>query len=290
MNRPPAALTAAALLLASPLAAAPITFSTALPVTQGAGVLRLMAEHAETTSGEGEIDDGALQLVLAWGLSPKLTVFGLAPWRRTELRRRTPAGLVSRRGSGLGDVTLLARFTAFKRDAPGSTLRLAPLFGVEVPTGRDDEADARGPLPRPLQPGSGAWNPVVGLVVTRQTLGWQLDAAASYKASGTDDGIDAGDVARLDLSYQHRVWPRRLGGGVPAFVYAVIESNLVDRSRDRTAGRALAGTGGTTWYLAPGVQYVRRRLVLEAAVQLPLAESPARDDDPSLIVSARINF
>jgi len=285
---------AASVQASSPLPAAPITFNTALPVTEGEGIFRIQAQRfafAEEAGSDLEVD--ALPMVAVWGFTPRLTLFAIVPVLDKELTVETPAGGVARGDSGLGDATLLARYTLLQRDAAGSTLRLAPFLGVEAPSGRDDAADALGQLPQPLQLGSGSWDLLAGFVATRQALAWQLDGSVSYQANTAANDFERGDVARLDLSYQHRVAPRDLAGGVPDFVYAVLESNVVWQDRDEAAGRQVADSGGTTWYLAPGIQYVTKRLVFEAAVQLAVAQDlhgVARESDWIGTLSARVNF
>ncbi|MFQ5526935.1 MAG: transporter [Thermoanaerobaculia bacterium] len=240
-----------------------------------------------------DLEVDAIPLVVVWGATPKLTLFGITPLLDKQLTIGTPAGQMSRGDSGVGDLTLLARYTLWQRDSRGATFRVAPFVGVEAPTGRDDAKDALGSLPSPLQLGSGSWDPVLGLVVTRQTLGWQVDSSFSYQANTEANDFEIGDVARFDLSYQHRVRPRELSAGVPSFVYAVLESNVVWQDRHRAAGQEVSDSGGTSWYLAPGIQHVRKRLILEAAVQVPVAQSlhgSARESDWIGTVSLRFNF
>lgn len=295
-----AALALIGMLASAPVQGAPITFNTALPVPEGEGIFRLQVKRF--TSGDDptplgrELEVEALPLVLAWGATPRLALFAILPLLDKELTVETPGGRRRRGDSGLADVTLLARYTVWQRDAKGSTWRLAPFAGVEAPTGRDDARDALGRLPRPLQLGSGSWDPVGGLILTRQTLAWQADAAVSYQDNRQADGFELGDEARLDISYQHRLWPRRLDAarrGVPAFFYGVLESNLVWQGEHRADGASDEGSGGTVWFLAPGVQYVTRRWVAEAAVQVPVAQDLGATElerDPIVTLSARVNF
>lgn len=277
--------------------AAPITFDTALPVTQGQGVFRFQAMSFEFASDPTPLDRDlsvrALPLAAVYGVTPRFALFAIAPLLDKELTLDTPLGRRTRGDSGFGDVTLLARYTVYQRDAPGGTFRIAPLVGIETPTGNDDAEDLLGRLPQPLQLGSGSWDPLVGVVLTRQVLGWQLDAALSYQANTEANDFELGDEARLDFSYQHRAWPRELGAGVPAFVYAVLESNLVWRDRHEASGSEVPDSGGTAWFLAPGVQYVRERFVLEGAVQVPVVQDlngDALETDWIGILSARTNF
>jgi hypothetical protein len=91
--------------------------------------------------------------------------------------------------------------------------------------------------------------------------------------AGAGDRFELGDQARLDLSYQRRVAPRELGAGVPAFFYVVLESNLIWRGRTTVGGVEDPASGGTTWFLAPGLQYVTRTFVLEGIIQLPVVQN-----------------
>jgi hypothetical protein len=52
-------------------------------------------------------------------------------------------------------------------------------------------------------------------------------------------------------------------------------------------------SGGTSVYLSPGIQYVSRRFILEAAVQLPISQDlngDALDTDYVLTFGYRANF
>lgn len=282
---------------AGPGFAASITFNTALPVTKGQGIVRVQSRVLEFSDDSGPLDRDltvrVLPVVGVWGVTEKMALFGIVPIFDKDLRVTTPLGRRSRSVSGLGDITLLARYTVYQRDRRGNTLRVAPFLGVEVPIGDDDAGDVLGRLPQPLQLGSGSWDYNLGIIVTRQTLDRQIDSSLSYKFNTEANGFEFGDEARLDFSYQKRLRPRRLGGGVPAFVYGVLESNLLWQGRNEAAGSTDPDSGGTSWYLAPGIQSVRRRLVLEGAVQVPVFQDlngVALENDFIATLSVRANF
>ena len=177
----------------------------------------------------------------------------------------------------------------------GSTFRVAPVFGLTAPTGDDNDSDRFGELPRPLQAGDGAWDIFGGAVVTYQTLQYQVDGQLLYRENGRHDGFARGDETRFDASLQYRIWPRSMKGvpGTPGFVYALLESNLIDRERDDVGSGTDANSGGTQWLLAPGLQYVSRGWIVEGTVQLPVAENPHGDaiqDDSIVRVGFRRNF
>ncbi len=278
---------------AAPAAGGPITFNTALPVAEDVFVARLQAIHRERDDdvpGGREVEvDGAVA-ALGYGFTADWTGIAIASYLDKELTIDMPTGTVRRNADGPGDTTLLLRYTALRRDAPGRTLRVAPVAGLIAPTGESDARDALGEAPRPLQPGTGAWGAVAGAILTRQTLAWEFDAALTATVHGRDDGFEPGDALELDVSYQHRLpWPPR---GAGAFGYAVLEAKGIYRDDDVVDGSRV-DNGGSEWRIVPGLQYVARRWVAEAAVELPLADDlpdTALRDETFWHLGLRFNF
>lgn len=231
--------------------------------------------------------------VLGYGASGRLALFSVLPYVDNELDITAGGRRVTRSTSGFGDLTVFGRYTLIQRDRPGSSFRVAPFVGVKAPTGDDDQRDALGLLPPSVQVGSGSWDPLAGVVTTYQTLDYQMDAQFSYQANNEANGFEAGDVARLDGSLQYRLWPRTLTGGIPAFLYGVIEANLVHQEKDRINGSTDPDSGGTRLFLTPGIQYVTKRWIAECAVQIPVSQDlngTALENDYIARVSARFNF
>ncbi len=102
-------------------------------------------------------------------------------------------------------------------------------------------------------------SPFGGVVLTFQTLAFEIDTEAAYKFNTEADGFEFGDEARFDLSVQYRLWPRDIGAGTPGFLYGVLEGNLVHQAKNRASGVRDPNSGGTVLFLAPGLQYVTRR-------------------------------
>lgn len=283
----------------SPAQAAPVTFNTALPVAREQFVWREQFVVRERSGGgtmDRDISVRALQSILGYGITPKLAVFGAVPYLfDRQLDVTTPTGRVGRDSGGIGDLSLFARYTVYQNNVPGGTFRVAPLAGFTAPTGDDSDRDRFGPLPRSLQAGDGAWDGFAGVVATWQTLQFQADAQLLYRENGRDGGFARGDVVRLDGSLQYRIWPRSLDGvaGVPGFVYAVVESNFIHGGRGRVNDAIDPDSGGSQWLLAPGLQYVSRRWIVEGTIQLPVADDPngaAPEDDYIVRVGFRYNF
>ncbi len=277
--------------------AGPITFNSALPVAKGEFILRGQAILTRSTGDPGSTNRDlrvlTIPTVLAYGATRNLALFGIVPYLNKTRDSTTSSGRVRRGDSGLGDSTFLARYTILSIDRLGDTRRFAPFVGLKIPTGDDNERDSLGSLPQPLQLGSGSWDPIVGTSFTWQTFDWEFDSAVQYRFNTKANNFEFGDQARVDMSFQYRIWPRTLGSGVPAFFYTVLESNLIHAGKNEAGGVTNPNSGGTTWFLAPGLQYVTRRIVLEAIVQLPVVQDlngTALKNDYSVSGGFRVNF
>lgn len=289
-----------AVLLALPTVAhaAPITFNTALPLAEDQFVLRGQF-LAVSASDDPSVADRDLDVlggisVLGYGLTSDLALFGALPYLDKEIDLTTPAGQrVTRDTDGIADARLFGRYTVFQDDAPGRTFRIAPFAGIEIPTGDDDDRDGLGRLPQPLQPGSGSWDPFVGVVATYQTLDYQVDAQIAYEANTEANNFEFGNAFRFDASLQYRLLPREIGSGVPGFLYGVIEANLLHEGKNEINGVNDPKSGGTKLFLSPGLQYVTKQWIVEFGVQLPVVQDlngTALEDDFIVRAGFRVNF
>ncbi|MDD1010294.1 transporter [Pseudomonas shahriarae] len=276
---------------------APITFNTALPVREGGYVLReqfvFMKSADDPTPAGRDMEASALVSVLGYGVTRDFALFGMLPWFDKRLDMSKGGQDLTRQKSGVGDLTVFGRYTAYEFNAQGKTFRIAPFLGVKAPTGEDNARDGVGRLPPPVQLGSGSWDVLGGAVLTYQTLDFEIDSQVSYKANTDANGFQAGNVASLDTSFQYRLWPRSLGAGVPAFLYGVLEANLVHSARDRSGGADDPNSGGTTLFITPGLQYVTQKWIVEAGVQIPASQhlnGTALKNDYVFTTGFRVNF
>lgn len=277
--------------------AAPITFNTALPVAKGQFIFRELTVFSRSTDdpdpADREMDMWAAVSVLAYGVNPDLALFGVIPYVENRLELTSGGVRHTRSARGIGDAEFFARYTLFQKNWPGGNFRIAPFAGLKIPTGDDDETDRLGRLPPSVQAGSGSLDPFGGIIFTYQTLDFQIDGQAAYRAKTEANDFESGDVARLDTSFQYRLWPRVLGGGVPGFLYGVLEASLVHQQKNEANGVKDRNSGGTQLFLTPGLQYVTRRWVIEAGVQVPVVQDlngTALENDFTVHVSFRITY
>ena len=296
MNR--AALSIAFVALGTATAfGAPQTFNTALPVAEGEFVARQQvfykSKSDDPTAASRDVRVLGSISVLGYGVTGDFSLFGVLPVVDKRLKVNTPGGRIKRSTSGLGDARLFARYTVFKDNAPGRTFRIAPFAGLKLPTGKSRSKDAFGLLPFSLQAGSGSFDPFGGVVATFQTLDFQFDAQASFKLNTRANNYRFGNEARLDASLQYRLWPQELEDTTSGFLYGVLEGNLVYRGRDELGGVKQANTGGTQFFISPGLQYVTQRWIAEAVVQIPVLQNlhgTALKDSFTVRTGIRFNF
>ena len=276
---------------------APMTFNTALPVAEGEFVFReqiVLDRSGDDPSGAGR-DRTAWSAVsvLGYGVDSDLSLFAAVPYVDKRLELTDVGSRRARSARGLGDASFFARYTAFKNNFRGGSFRIAPFAGVKAPTGADNESDSFGRLPASVQPGSGSWDPFAGIVATYQVLDFQIDTQAGYRRNTEANSFAFGDVARFDASLQYRLWPRTLGGGVPGFLYGVLETNLIHQNKNASAGSDDSNSGGLSLFVLPGLQYVTRRWIVEGGIQLPVFQDlngTALEKEYIVRTGFRLNF
>lgn len=257
--------------------AAPITFNTALPVSEGEIILREQFIFSEASGPDADIDAFTALTVGGYGITPKWSVFGVLPVIHID----TEVAGASTDTFGLGDAVLFSRYEIFRYDGRGATTRLAPLFGVRLPTGEDGET------------GDGSVDIFGGLIATVATTDFNFGSQLVYTANREADGFEAGDTLAFDASLQYRVWPQKLSAETRGFLFGVLEGNVTWQDDTRFGGVLNNETSGTSFSLSPGVQYVTQRWIFDLAVTIPVADSFNNDSvrpDYSVLTSLRVNF
>jgi len=285
------------MMLTTQVWAGAITFNTALAIPDQEWIARALAFYKQKTDDpttqDREKQAYGVKSVLAYGLTPHWALFLTMPYLKKSLDKEPASSPVSRDTHGLGDTTLLARWTVYQLDMKGRTWRIAPYGGIQTPTGQDDDSDALGELPVPLQTGSGSWDPVAGVISTYQTLQYELDVNVSYKKNTEANDFEFGDRLRADGSLQYRFWPFNLTTQTMGFLYGVLEANYIHRQRNVDHGDTKSNTGGEQLFLDPGLQYVTQRWVLEGLVKWPVMQNlhgTALEEDFEVVGGIRFNF
>jgi hypothetical protein len=161
--------------------------------------------------------------------------------------------------TGIGDVSLLARYTFFTHHTLDSTLLLAGTIGVKLPTGETDgKVDGEDEyMDAHTQLGTGSTDLLLG--ASANLARGRFGAAANVLGGITGEG-EVGDVdhsfgnwLNYDLTGRYRVWPGAVGTGGNS-VFMSLGANGELRGRETEDGIELDDSGGHTVYIAPGVQ------------------------------------
>lgn len=208
-----------------------------------------------------------------FGLHEDVTLALNLPFVVKELKTTMGGDRVRLDSEGPGDVAAVAKWRFFKDPVPGGTTEIAGFLGLELPTGRDDVRDGGQRLPRPLQPGSGSLDGILGTAFTHVWDGgrWLINADLFYKANSEGDDYRFGDVLSFDVGGQYRLYPYRYERYDQLTVNVILELNGSWAQKDTLDGDRIGTTGGLKLFLSPGLQaIVTEDLLFEVGVQIPV--------------------
>jgi hypothetical protein len=223
----------------------------------------------------------AYAISYAYGVTHDFTVAVTLPYvRRTGIREAVEQDNgeleVENFGpaDGIGDLTLFGEYRFFNQNHT----ELAALFGLTTPTGRTNAHTAQGePFDAEFQPGTGAWEPLMGLAWTHHEGKLSFDANVLYSLS--IEGIESttlGDRFQYNIAVSYRL--TSLGSGEhPMFQGAepheegdeghhhahestgpsldlVLELNGEWHAEQVTNGISDPNSGGNTIFLSPGLR------------------------------------
>jgi len=259
-----------------------INTNVALAVAEDEGIFRSQIRYQRATDDPLETgrerDVIVLPQTLVYGVTSRMTSFITLP---IVVHRRIEAGDGSvRRDEGLGDLRILARYTFFIDDyAPLSTRRAALIAGMKFPTGTD-------------RIGTESFDPIFGAVGTWASNRHEIDLDSLYTVTTKRRDFEAGDEFRYDLAYRYRLWPARFGKRLLQF-NGLLELNGRWTDKARANGTSIAASGGNILFLSPGVQFIAKRYIVEASIQVPVWQDlngSQLEDDWTAVLSMRIPF
>ncbi|MDA8252711.1 MAG: transporter [Rhodospirillales bacterium] len=246
---------------------AQLTFPGASPIS--AGNLILMAQP--TLVQQTGFQSATAQGVLVYGASSKLALItesNLLVWNMAEA---VSGGKTVRLDAvGTGDTLQEARYTVFQLDGIGSTLRIAPMIGVTVPTGMDN---VNSQLPHDVQPATGNWGGRAALTGSWQTLRWNAEAEIGYEARFPGTDYQFGNQFVTDAAFHYVIWPRQISADIPGELFASLETNFFSANANRVNGAFVPGTGGQLWLVDPGLDWSTPGYGLAITALLPVLQT-----------------
>ncbi|GMR08616.1 MAG: hypothetical protein BMS9Abin26_1622 [Gammaproteobacteria bacterium] len=218
----------------------------------------------------GNADEQALAVQLTYGLTGDWAVGVDLPYEFKDEGRNS--------SSGFGDFAAFTKYRFWRRDSLG--LQESAAVFLKVIT--DSASDVKNP---PLS--KGATDSIVGLAYGYEGRKWYRWASVRYRFNGTNNaGVDRGDKILLD--FVGGIRPTPTGYLEPDTVW-LLELNGEYGKRAERNGRRLNNTGGTEWFLSPGIFWTKRNFAIKAGVQIPIYQNLNGNQDDS-DYRARMSF
>ena len=149
---------------------------------------------------------------------------------------------------GIGDLTVFGQYRFIKLN--DLDVESSLVLGLRMPTGRTSARDVDDErFEAEFQPGSGAWDPMAGIAVTKRFKALSLDADALYTFSteGAQE-TDLGDSFNYDLAVSYTALYK------PVVLDLIIEANGEWKQKQEIDGDKDENSGGTVIYLSPGMR------------------------------------
>ncbi|CAM3404321.1 hypothetical protein [Legionella longbeachae] len=152
---------------------------------------------------------------------------------------------------GLGDTNIFALLQFLKED--NYFISLSLISGVNSPTGKTTARDNTGTLfSASDQPGSGAWTPFAGLIISRQFNNFSLSSNLIYT-----QGIEGIQHTTLGSIFDYNfatVLELYRNESLKLDIDGILELNGEYITKDNIAGTMDPNSGGNTIFLLPGIR------------------------------------
>lgn len=197
---------------------------------------------------------------------------------------------------GLSDIMLLGRYKFFSLPQRQAWNQAAFQFTLKLPTGPTDRR-INLPVPpsvkRALQPGTGSTDFIFEFAGGRFTTRYNLVANIGYRLNTEDDDISFGDQFFVKTDLEYFLFPR-LTRKHGQEVITLLEFSFIHAERDRFQNKSAPSSGGNSFFLAPGLQWiVSERFLVETSIQFPLAQDLTGKQpklDQSVLVGVRFVY
>ena len=173
---------------------------------------------------------------------------------------------------GMGDAKLYGLWRFAERQSHSTSL----IFGISTPTGKDDDTSPEGELfEQEFQPGSGSWDPLIGIAHSRDFGRFSMDASTTYNfVNEGSQQTDLGDWVTYNVGLGYL-----LNSGSRLDWRLVIEANGLWRDKLNREGEKQRNSGGHWLNLAPGIIAGGDKWSVFANIALPVVNDPNGDQD-----------
>lgn len=275
-----AALTAALLLLSCAPAAAHEPLWGETPITFGFGVIHpeykvRLFDAGSTRRGGERMKMFEQEFMADYGFSPRLNIRLMAPYFNNVHQMRVGGRVRSSVVSGLGDITIRAKSRISAKQGVGISQLQSVLFGVKLPTGRDDHrAPGGGRLDPHSQTGTGNPGIVLGYAWDLERIADTTWASVVWKRD-IGGGFRMGDMVELDAAYGY--WFKRQNEAAELGLNTALGFHGEVHLDDPVGGGRDAGNAHKLLGLHLTQMVIKGNHQLRAGIFVPLMRSGAQD-------------
>lgn len=175
---------------------------------------------------------------------------------------------------GFGDARLFGQYRFMQDETRQKSA--AVIVGIKIPTGNTNERSSEEKYEAELQPGSGSWDPFVGLAYSKQLDNIAFDTNATYQlvTEGTQDtdlgdfvGVNAAVSYRMESGHDHHDEHTHLQWDL------IAEINGEWREKEDNDGEFNDDSGGLIVFASPGIRVSSNNGLSGAlAIGIPIIE------------------
>lgn len=204
---------------------------------------------AQKKAGEKRQSD--LELELTYGITGDWAAGIKLPYAMRE------AG--PNRSQGQSDIQAFTKYRFWREDSLGLQESMAVMLAVNAANG---DAQKQPPL------GNGATDIMTGLTYGYESIKWYRWASLRYALPGENAaGLQLGNQWRIDFVGGWRAKPPEYTE--PDTVW-LLELNGEISDRATLGGVEQANSGGTEWFISPGIFWTTRNFAIKSGIQIPL--------------------
>lgn len=214
--------------------------------------IRFMQRDGNPTTMPNDMKSYMVPLVIAYGLRPELTLMIRQVYVDKEMTMMSGKSKVS----GFGDLLVLAKYRAFRSNNINGTFGVAPLLGIEFPTGQKTLT------------GNG-YNLKTGTFVTWRNGNWKLDLNMTYTFNGFAGGDDKKQngvfeiITAVSRQFGYGEYSNKMLAPVVEFTYK--NSTKVEKN-----GIEEANSGESIFQISPGLKFTHNSTILEFLINVPV--------------------
>lgn len=203
-----------------------------------------LVRNGDQVANPDDIERDRDVVVASWNTNLKrgLDLALVLPWVSNNATFSGSGGVLSTDEGGIGDLAFVLKQRVYNDVWNRGAWNVSVLGGVETPTGETSEKTAGELNPPSLQPGSGSWDPFVGVASTWEQGRFRFDSQVFWQTFGEgDQDSQSGDLVSVEFDVGYRALMTQYPGPTISTKAGV---RWRHRGRGEQSGAFLENSGG----------------------------------------------